>query len=36
VFAQDRTVLAEAAAAPRYAAGNLYLNDKPTGAVVGQ
>ena len=36
VFAQDRAVLAEAAAALRYAAGNFYLNDKPTGAVVGQ
>jgi 1-pyrroline-5-carboxylate dehydrogenase len=36
VFAQDRGVLAEASAALRYAAGNFYLNDKPTGAVVGQ
>jgi len=36
VFAQDRTALAEADAALRYAAGNFYLNDKPTGAVVGQ
>ena len=36
VFAQDRAALAEAAAALRYAAGNFYLNDKPTGAVVGQ
>ena len=36
VFAQDRAVLAEAAAVLRYAAGNFYLNDKPTGAVVGQ
>ena len=36
VFAQDRTALAEAATALRYAAGNFYLNDKPTGAVVGQ
>ncbi|HLZ46291.1 MAG TPA: L-glutamate gamma-semialdehyde dehydrogenase [Gemmatimonadales bacterium] len=36
VFAQDRAVLAEASAALRYAAGNFYLNDKPTGAVVGQ
>ncbi|HKA57192.1 MAG TPA: L-glutamate gamma-semialdehyde dehydrogenase [Gemmatimonadales bacterium] len=36
VFAQDRGALAEADAALRYAAGNFYLNDKPTGAVVGQ
>jgi 1-pyrroline-5-carboxylate dehydrogenase len=36
VFAQDRAALAEAATALRYAAGNFYLNDKPTGAVVGQ
>ncbi len=36
VFAQDRRVLAEAEQALRHAAGNFYLNDKPTGAVVGQ
>ena len=36
VFAQDRKALMEASAALRYAAGNFYLNDKPTGAVVGQ
>ncbi len=36
VFAQDRTALAEADTALRYAAGNFYRNDKPTGAVVGQ
>ncbi len=36
VFAQDRRVLAEASEALRNAAGNFYLNDKPTGAVVGQ
>jgi 1-pyrroline-5-carboxylate dehydrogenase len=36
VFAQDRPALAEADAALRYAAGNFYKNDKPTGAVVGQ
>jgi len=36
VFAQDRAALVEADAALRYAAGNFYLNDKPTGAVVGQ
>lgn len=36
IFAQDRAALAHAAAALRQSAGNLYLNDKPTGAVVGQ
>ena len=36
VFAQDRRALIEAGAALRQAAGNFYLNDKPTGAVVGQ
>jgi 1-pyrroline-5-carboxylate dehydrogenase len=36
VFAQDRSAVAEAHAALRYAAGNFYVNDKPTGAVVGQ
>ena len=36
VFAQDRAALAEADTALRYAAGNFYKNDKPTGAVVGQ
>ncbi|MDT8340225.1 MAG: L-glutamate gamma-semialdehyde dehydrogenase [Longimicrobiales bacterium] len=36
VFAQERRVLREAAEALRHAAGNFYLNDKPTGAVVGQ
>jgi 1-pyrroline-5-carboxylate dehydrogenase len=36
VFATDRRVIAEAAEALRYAAGNFYVNDKPTGAVVGQ
>ncbi len=36
VFAQDRMVLAEAERELRHAAGNFYLNDKPTGAVVGQ
>ena len=36
VWAQDRAALREASAALRYAAGNFYLNDKPTGAVVGQ
>lgn len=36
VFAQDRAALVEARSVLRYAAGNFYLNDKPTGAVVGQ
>ena len=36
VFAQDRSAIMEAASALRYAAGNFYINDKPTGAVVGQ
>lgn len=36
VIAQDRTAIAEAAARLRFAAGNFYINDKPTGAVVGQ
>ncbi len=36
VFATDRRALREADAALRYAAGNYYVNDKPTGAVVGQ
>ena len=36
IFAQDRAVIAKAAARLRQAAGNFYINDKPTGAVVGQ
>lgn len=36
VFAQERTALLDAAETLRQAAGNFYLNDKPTGAVVGQ
>ena len=36
VFAQDRGAVAQAQDALRYAAGNFYVNDKPTGAVVGQ
>ncbi|HEU5217645.1 MAG TPA: L-glutamate gamma-semialdehyde dehydrogenase [Gemmatimonadales bacterium] len=36
VFAQERGALVEATAALRFAAGNFYLNDKPTGAVVAQ
>jgi len=36
IIAQDRAALHEASTALRQAAGNLYLNDKCTGAVVGQ
>jgi 1-pyrroline-5-carboxylate dehydrogenase len=36
VFATERQAVREAAAALRSAAGNFYVNDKPTGAVVGQ
>src|SRR5881398_1832448 len=36
VFAQDRRAVEQAQQALRYAAGNFYVNDKPTGAVVGQ
>jgi len=36
VFAEDRAAVAEASEKLRYAAGNFYVNDKPTGAVVGQ
>jgi 1-pyrroline-5-carboxylate dehydrogenase len=36
VFARDRRAVLEAGHALRNAAGNFYVNDKPTGAVVGQ
>ena len=36
VFAQDRYAINEATKALENAAGNFYINDKPTGAVVGQ
>jgi 1-pyrroline-5-carboxylate dehydrogenase len=36
VFARDRKAVKQAAIALRNAAGNFYVNDKPTGAVVGQ
>jgi 1-pyrroline-5-carboxylate dehydrogenase len=36
IFSQDRAAIDEAQEALRYAAGNFYVNDKPTGAVVGQ
>ena len=36
IFATDRRHIETAVAALRYSAGNFYINDKPTGAVVGQ
>ena len=36
IFAQDRRAIIHAADVLRQAAGNFYINDKPTGAVVGQ
>jgi len=36
IFSRDRSAIREAALALRNAAGNFYINDKPTGAVVGQ
>lgn len=36
IFSQDRYAIAEATKALENAAGNFYINDKPTGAVVGQ
>jgi 1-pyrroline-5-carboxylate dehydrogenase len=36
IIAQDRAAIARATDALRYSAGNFYINDKPTGAVVGQ
>ncbi|HUQ07892.1 MAG TPA: L-glutamate gamma-semialdehyde dehydrogenase [Kofleriaceae bacterium] len=36
VFARDRGAIVEATSRLRNAAGNFYINDKPTGAVVGQ
>jgi 1-pyrroline-5-carboxylate dehydrogenase len=36
IFAQDRQAVARAVEQLRFAAGNFYINDKPTGAVVGQ
>lgn len=35
VFAQDRVAASEICEQLRYAAGNFYINDKPTGAIVG-
>ncbi len=36
IFARDRKAVEKAFRTLRYAAGNFYINDKPTGAVVGQ
>ncbi len=36
IFAQERAAIVQAEQALRYAAGNFYINDKPTGAVVGR
>ncbi|MGH3423599.1 MAG: L-glutamate gamma-semialdehyde dehydrogenase [Nocardioidaceae bacterium] len=36
IFATDRHVVADATERLRYAAGNFYVNDKPTGSIVGQ
>src|SRR5437899_1892381 len=36
IFARDRAAIVRMAAALTHAAGNFYINDKPTGAVVGQ
>jgi 1-pyrroline-5-carboxylate dehydrogenase len=36
VFARDRAAVLDAQSTLRFAAGNFYVNDKPTGAVVGQ
>ena len=36
VIARDRQVVAQVTDKLRFAAGNFYINDKPTGAVVGQ
>jgi 1-pyrroline-5-carboxylate dehydrogenase len=36
ILATDRAAIAQATQVLRYSAGNFYINDKPTGAVVGQ
>ena len=36
VIADDRAAIRDAQDTLRYTAGNFYVNDKPTGAVVGQ
>ncbi len=36
IFSNDRNIISQATEALRHSAGNFYINDKPTGAVVGQ
>ena len=36
VFSEDKAIAEEVKSTLRFAAGNFYINDKPTGAVVGQ
>ncbi len=36
IFGRDRAAINQASDTLRHAAGNFYINDKPTGAVVGQ
>ncbi|NEA24842.1 L-glutamate gamma-semialdehyde dehydrogenase [Actinomadura bangladeshensis] len=36
IIAEDRAAIAEATEKLRFAAGNFYINDKPTGSIVGQ
>ena len=36
VFASDRQAITQAQGALRFTAGNFYVNDKPTGAIVGR
>ena len=36
IFSNDKYAMIKACRALRYAAGNFYINDKPTGAMVGQ
>jgi 1-pyrroline-5-carboxylate dehydrogenase len=36
IFALDRKAIGQASKVLRHSAGNFYINDKPTGAVVGQ
>ena len=36
IFAKDRQIISQALNSLKMSAGNFYINDKPTGAVVGQ
>jgi 1-pyrroline-5-carboxylate dehydrogenase len=36
IFAKDRLAIIKAEKMLRYAAGNFYINDKPTGAIIGR